>query len=73
MKTLIDNVLSETICLFCFSALFSNICRKINFMAKNGFDLCNFYGKLDFLKKFFIRNFIRVYLTVMGLLSNQLV
>ena len=41
-------VLSGTIFLFCFSALFSNIYRKINFMAKNGSNLCNFHSKREF-------------------------
>ena len=58
---MIDNVLSGTMCLFCFSALFSNIYRKINFMAKKKKKkkkkekkkkkkvcLSNFYCKLDF-------------------------
>ena len=43
-----DHILSGTICLFCFCTLFSDIYRKINFMAKNGYDLCNFFNKLDF-------------------------
>ena len=49
--------LSETICHFCSCALFSNIYCKINFVAKNGSDLCNFCIKLDFwnlfIKKYF--------------------
>ena len=49
-----DFILSGTICLYCFSALFSNIYGKINFMAKNWSDPCSFYCKLDFWK-FFIR------------------
>ena len=32
---LIDNILSETICLFYFCVLFSNIYLKIKFIAKN--------------------------------------
>ena len=49
-----ENILSETICRFCFCAMFSNIYRKLNFMAKIGSDLCNFYSKLEFLDLFFI-------------------
>ena len=49
---LFDNILSGTICLLCFSALFSNIFCKNNFTIKNGSDLCNFYSKLDFKKIF---------------------
>ena len=45
---LIDNILSGTICLYCFFALFSNVYSKINFMAKNGSDPCIFYCKLLF-------------------------
>ena len=41
---LIDHILSEIICLFCFCVLFSNIYPKIKFMAKNWSDLCNFYS-----------------------------
>ena len=33
---LINHILSETICLFCFCALFSNIYCKINFTTQNG-------------------------------------
>ena len=47
---LIDIILSETICLFCFCVLFSNIYPKIKFTAKNWSDLCNFYY-LEFLSK----------------------
>ena len=45
---LIDNILSETICLFCFCVLFSNMYPKIKFIAKNWSDLCNFYSKVIF-------------------------
>ena len=45
---LIDHILSETICLFCFCVLFSNIYPKIKFTAKNWSDLCNFYSKMIF-------------------------
>ena len=30
-----DHILSETMCLFCFCVLFSNMYPKIKFMAKN--------------------------------------
>ena len=45
-----DNIISETVYRFCSCALFLNtgIYLKINFMAKNGSDLSNFYSKLDF-------------------------
>ena len=39
---------SETICLFCFCVLFSNMYPKIKFMAKHWADLCNFYSKVIF-------------------------
>ena len=45
---LIDYMLSETICLFCFCVLFSNMYPKIKFIAKNWSDLCNFYSKVIF-------------------------
>ena len=38
-----ENILSETIFRFSSCSLFSNINRKITFMAQNGSDLCNFY------------------------------
>ena len=40
---LIDNVLSGTICLFRFSALFSKIYCKINFIVQNGSELWSVY------------------------------
>ena len=43
---MIDHILSETICLFCFCVLFSNMYRKIKFTTKNWSDLCNFYSKV---------------------------
>ena len=46
---LIDYILSETICLFCFCVLFSNMYPKIKFIARNCSDLCNFYSKVFFL------------------------
>ena len=48
-SVLIDHILSETICLFCFCVLFSNMYSRINFIAKNWSDLCNFYSKVIFL------------------------
>ena len=53
---LIDHILSETICLFCFCVWFSNIYPKIKFMAKNWSDLCNFYKVMFWnscLRKYF--------------------
>ena len=50
-------ILSETICLFCFCVLFSNMYPKIKFIAKKWSDLCNFYSKVIFwnfcLSKYF--------------------
>ena len=50
---LIDYILSETICLFCFCVLFSNMYPKIKFIA-----ICNFYSKVIFwnfcLSKYFL-------------------
>ena len=55
---MIDYILSETICLFCFCVLFSNMYPKIKFIAKNWSDLCNFYSKMIFwnfcLSKYFL-------------------
>ena len=45
---LIDHIISETICLFCFCVLFSNIYPKIKFTAKIWSDQCNFYSKVIF-------------------------
>ena len=45
---LTDHILSETICLFCFCVLFSNIYTKIKATAKSWSDLCNFYSKVIF-------------------------
>ena len=39
---------------FLFLRFGSNIYCKINFTAKNGSDLCDFYGKLEFWILFFI-------------------
>ena len=65
---LIDHILSETICLFCFCALFSNIYPKIKFMAKNWSDLCNFYSKVSFwnscLRKYFALFFVEFKLLI---------
>ena len=46
---LIHYILSETICLFCFCVLFSNIYTKIKFTAKSWSDLCNFFSEVIFL------------------------
>ena len=54
---LIDHILSETICLFCFCILFSNIYPKIKIMAKNWSDLCNFYSQVIFWN-FCLRNML---------------
>ena len=55
---LVDHILSETICLSCFSVLFTNICTKIKLTAKSWSDLCNFYSKVIFwnfcLRKYFL-------------------
>ena len=55
---LIDHIFSETICLFCFCGLFSNIYPKIKITAKIWSDLCNFHRKVDFwnywLRKYFL-------------------
>ena len=40
------HILSETIWLFCFCILSSNIYPKIKFTANNRSDLCNFYNKV---------------------------
>ena len=45
---LIDYILSETICPFCFCVLFSNIYCKIKFTVKNWSDLRNLYSKVIF-------------------------
>ena len=54
---LTDHILSETICLFYFCVLFSNIYTKIKFTAKSWSDLCSFYTKVIFwnfcLRKYF--------------------
>ena len=44
-----DHILSETICLFCFCVLFSNMYPKTKLTAKDWSDLCNFYSKEIFL------------------------
>ena len=55
---LTDHIISETIYIFCFCVLFSNIYPKIKFKVKSWSDLCNFYSKvilLNFcLRKFFL-------------------
>ena len=58
---LIDHILSETICLFYFCVLFSNMYPKIKFIAKNWSDLCNFYSTMilfEFLSKKIFFNFL---------------
>ena len=64
---LIDYILSETICLFCFCVLFSNMYPKIKFIAKNWSDLCNFYGKMIFLN-FCISKYFLLFLAEFKLL-----
>ena len=60
---LIDYILSETICLFCFWVLFSNMYPKIKFIAKNWSDLCNFCSNVIFwnfcLSKYFLLFFAK--------------
>ena len=56
-----DHILSETICLFCFCVLFSNMYPKIKFMTKIWSDLCNFYSKVIFLE-FLIKKVIFIFL-----------
>ena len=55
---LIDHILSETICLFCFCVLFSNIYTKIKFTDKSWSDPCIFYSIVIFwnfcLRKYFL-------------------
>ena len=51
---------NHLLCLFlCF---FPNINCRINFMAKNGSDQCNFYSKLDFWN-FFIKTYFLLFFT----------
>ena len=58
---LTDHILSETICLFYFCVLFSNIYTKIKFTAKSWSDLYNFNSKVIFwnfyLRKYFLLSF----------------
>ena len=55
---LIDHILSETVCLFCFCVLFSNMYPNFKFTAKNWSELHNFYSKVIFwnfcLRKYFL-------------------
>ena len=60
---LIDNILSETICIFCFCVLFSNIYPKIRYTVKNQSDLCKFYSKVIFFFKFLSK---KVFLTFLS-------
>ena len=55
---LIDHILSETICLFCFCVLFSNIYPKIRLTTKNWSGLCNFYITVIFWNFFLRRCFL---------------
>ena len=48
-----DNILSETIGIFCFWALFY---PNMKIAAKNCSDLCNYYGKLIFWEKKYKQN-----------------
>ena len=57
---MIDNILLKTICRFCPCVLFSNNYCKINFIVKNGSDLCSCYSKQD-LWKFFLKNYFLVF------------
>ena len=68
---LIHHILSETICLFCFCALFSNICLKIKFTAPNWSDLCNFWYDVFFLFFFCLWKYILFFFTEFELLIFQ--
>ena len=63
-----DHILSETICLFCFCILFSNMYPKIKFTSKNWSDLCNSYIKVIFLnfrpRKYFYFFFAKLELLI---------
>ena len=48
-----DHIISETICVFCFCVLFSNIYPKIKFTAQNWSYLYNFILKALFLFFYF--------------------
>ena len=65
---LIDHILSETSCLFCFCVLFSHIHLKIKFMAKHWSDLCSFYSKSDFFFNFCLRKYFLLFFTEFELL-----
>ena len=65
---LTDNVLSKTICLFCFCVLFSNIYPKIKFTAKNWSGLCIFYGKVIFWH-FCFRKYFKLFFAEVELLK----
>ena len=65
---LIDHILSETICLFWFCVLFSNMYPKIKFFAKNWSDLCNFYSKRIFLN-FCLRKYFLLFFAEFKLLT----
>ena len=64
---LIGHILSETICLFCFCVLFSNMYPKIKFIAKNWSDLGNFYSTMIFLN-FCLRKYFLIFFAEFKLL-----
>ena len=55
---MIESILSETICLFCFGVLFSTFYPNIKFTAKNCSDLCYFYSKVVVFFFFFFFFFL---------------
>ena len=59
---LIDHILSETTCLFCFCVLFLNMYPKIKFTAKLWSDLCNIYSKVIFFSDVFVWEIIFTFL-----------
>ena len=61
------HTLSETICLFCFYILFSNMFPKIKFMSKTWSNLCNFYSKA-ILCNFCLRNYFILFFAEFKLL-----
>ena len=64
---LIYHILLETICLFCFCVLFSNMYPKIKFTAKNWSDLCKFYSKV-IIWKFCLRKYFLLFFAEFELL-----
>ena len=65
---LVDHILSETICLLCFCALFSNIYTKIKVTAISWSDLCYFYSKVIFWK-FCLRKYFLLFFAEFELLT----